>query len=235
MKSKRDLQSLFLLFLNKGNKSLYTKKKYIVRLQKYRSILYSLKAMGFARIFSGNLADAVGVSDSQVSKDFSYYGIPGETYGYRVNQLIDVLNDIFGKTQNYKVVLVGVGKLGIALLSYNGFKKVNIEIVAAFDNSEDKTGHLKDIDIKIYPLNKLEQYVKENSIKVVIIAEPEGDIQEIYELMRSSGIEGILNFSLQKLKSSKSIIVNNVDLVLELENLIYSVNKSQGGGWLIEE
>lgn len=204
-----------------------TRKNHINRLSKYRSVLYNLKSIGFARIFSNNLADALGVSPSQVRKDFSLYGITGNKKGgYTVNELIEKLNDILGKTNNYKVVLVGVGKIGTALINYNGFKKVNIEIVAAFEKSFEKIGKTNNIDI--YPLDNLESYVKENKIKIGIIATPASATQEIYELMANTGIEGILNFAPLRLKSSDSIIVNNVDLVLELENLIYFVNEARG-------
>jgi len=209
--------------------TILSNKKCIKRLSKYRSILYRLKAIGFERIFSNNLADATGVSASQVRKDFSLYEISGNKKGgYLVDELIEKLNEILRKTEIHKVILVGAGKIGQALITYKGFKKENIQIVAAFDT--DPAKYTSDEDVIILPLKAMEAFVKENEIKTAIIAVPEGSAQQVMDILVDSGIEGVLNFAPIRLKSSKNLIINNVDLVMEMENLIYFVSEARKKG-----
>ena len=106
----------------------------ILRLSRYKKALSRLQAMGFKKVFSDNLADAIGVTPSQVRKDFSLFDITGNKKGgYDIEDLIEKLNRILGKEEEEKVILVGCGNIGQALLKYKGFRKEGINITAAFD------------------------------------------------------------------------------------------------------
>jgi redox-sensing transcriptional repressor len=190
--------------------------------------------MGLIRVVSNNLADATGVTALQVRKDFSLSGITGNKKGgYQVDNLIEKLNQILGKNEVEKVILAGVGKIGKALVQYNGFEQEGIKIVAAFDIDPQK--YNDDIDIPVLPLEKLKDYVKKNNIKIGIIAVPDASSQQVFNLMAGSGIKGILNFAPIRLRSTPDIIINNVNLVMELENLIYFVNaREKTGGKICE-
>jgi len=182
--------------------------------------------MGFMRVVSNNLADATDVTALQVRKDFSLAGITGNKKGgYRVDELIEKLNQILGKNEIQKVILVGVGKIGIALMYYKGFEEEGIKIEAAFDIDPQKYGKQK--DIPVLPLERLRDFVKTNNIKTGIITVPDMAAQQVFNLMISSGIKGVLNFAPIKLRSTPDIVINNVNLVMELENLIYFVNTGE--------
>ena len=200
-----------------------TNKLCIMRLSKYKAALYHLKSLWFVRIFSDNLADAVEVTSSQVLKDFSIFDISGNKRGgYKIDELIEKINTILGKDELQKVVIVGLGKLGSALMQYTGFEKEGIKIVAGFDIDTSKL-KLKEKGL-ILPLGALPEFVRKNNIKMGIITVPATAAQQVAEVMLSAGIKGILNFAPLQLRGNDECVINNVNLEVELENLIYFVN-----------
>src|SRR5210317_866526 len=104
------------------NMSIKTNEEVINRLLKYRQVMQKMKSLGFVRVFSDNLADAVGVSPSLVRKDFSMFELTGQKRGgYQIDSLLKGLNVILGKDKKQKIIIVGCGKMGRALMNYNGF------------------------------------------------------------------------------------------------------------------
>lgn len=203
-----------------------TNKNCIVRLSQYKNALNRLKILGFVRVFSDNLADAIGVAATQVRKDFSLFGIPGNRRGgYLIDDLITSLNIILGKNKIQKVIVVGVGNIGRALMNYKGFALEGIQIAAGFDINSAK-GTLPN-NIPVYPLDKIADFVKEEDISIGIIAVPDIAAQSVADTMIASGIKGILNFAPIRLQVSEEIVVNNVNLGLELETVIYFVNAAE--------
>ncbi len=203
-----------------------TNKNCILRLSRYKNALYRFKSLGFFKIFSDYLADAVGVTSAQVRKDFSLFGISGNKRGgYQIDTLIEKLNDILGKNELQKVIMAGAGNLGSALMKYKNFEKEGIKIVAAFDIDPSKLNSR--LPIPVYALDDLEKFVKENEIKIGIISVPDIAAQLALDIMIRAGIRGVLNFAPIQLKTSGDCIVSNVNLELELENLIYFVNALQ--------
>ncbi len=204
-------------------------KKVITRLSRYKNALYRFESLGFVKIFSEYLAEAVGVTSAQVRKDFSLFGIQGNKRGgYQIEALLEKLNDILGKNELQKVVLVGAGNLGTALLKYKNFEKEGIKIVAAFDIDPAKQS-TRD-SVPIMHLDVIGDFVSQHGIKIGIIAVPDVAAQMTLEQMTAAGIKGVLNFSPIQLKSPDGCVINNVNLELELENLIYFVNAMEKTG-----
>jgi len=198
-------------------------KIYILRLSNYLAALKKLSNMGFVKVFSENLADAVGVTASQVRKDFSLFNISGQKKGgYQVEALISSINTILGKDKVNEVILIGVGHIGTALMHYKGFEKEGIKIVAAFDT------HVLELkrqdDVPAFTMDKLAAFIKQNNIKTAIIAVPESAAQTVMEELLACGIKGVLNFAPVRLRVPEDIVVNNVDLRQELDNVLYFVN-----------
>jgi len=201
-------------------------KKCIVRISRYKNALKRLKALGFVKVFSGNLADAAGVTSSQVRKDFSLFGITGNRRGgYKVDELIEKIRAILGKNEVQKVVLIGAGSIGNALLRYKGFETGGIKIMAAFDIDPEKMNpHL---DTPVLPLEEFHDFVQKHSIRMGILAVPDIAAHHVSEIMISAGIKGILNFAPIQLRGAEGVIINNINLEVELENLIYFVNAAE--------
>lgn len=200
-----------------------TNKQCIIRLSRYKSALYRLRSLGFVKVFSDNLADAIGVTSSIVRKDFSLFGISGNKRGgYEIDNLLEKLNSILGKDTIQKVVVVGSGNIGQALMKYKGFEQGGIKIVAGFDTDPAKQSPSG--GVPVYPLEELKDFIKERGIKIGIIAVPDAAAQQVADVLLQAGIKGILNFAPIRLRAPEDRVVNNVNLELELENLIYFVN-----------
>jgi redox-sensing transcriptional repressor len=200
-----------------------TSKNCILRLSKYRNALHRLRTFGFVKIFSGYLAEAVGVTSAQVRKDFSLFGVAGNKRGgYKIDELITKLGDILGKNDIQTVVLVGAGQIGTALMRYRSFEKEGIRILAAFDT--DPAKHARDAAVPVLPLEELRDFVRANGVKIGIICVPDIAAQQVFDMMVSAGIKGVLNFAPISLRAPEDVVVNSVSLELELENVIYFVN-----------
>ena len=198
-------------------------KIYILRLSNYLAALKKLNSMGFVKVFSENLADAVGVTSSQVRKDFSLFNISGQKKGgYQIDILISKINTILGKDKVNEVILVGAGHIGTALMLYKGFEKEGIKIVAAFDSGAQ--AQKTDGEVPVLPIDKMSTFIKKNSIRTAIIAVPDTAAQMVMDELLAAGIKGVLNFAPVRLRAPEDITVNNVDLRLELENVLYFVN-----------
>lgn len=197
----------------------------IKRLLNYKTLLNQLQNLGFVKVFSDNIADALGVSASLVRKDFAIFGIAGsQKGGYEIATIVGKINDILGKNKVQKVVLLGVGRLGTAFLQFGkGFHNEGIKIVAAFDINPDKLDESK--EIPVLPMARLSEFIYENGITFAIVTVPEAAGRQTIELLMAENIRGILNFTSLKIKSTEKTIINNVDIEHELARLIYNVNQ----------
>lgn len=206
-------------------------KDFILRLTKYKRLLYKLKALGFERVFSNNLGDAIGVTPALVRKDFSTLNLPGNKRGgYNIDTLIEKLDKILGRDRPQHVVVVGCGRIGTALMEYSGFNADGIEIVAGFDTHPENVHNTS--GVPIYGMDKLEEYVGEHDIKVGVIAVPDSEASKVLDRLISAGIRGVLNFAPVELKCTRndcpgSTTIHNVNIALELEHLFYQVNSEE--------
>ena len=201
-----------------------TIKNTIKRLLQYRLCLKRLFNMGFENVFSYTIGQEAGVTAEQVRKDFSHYGIKGnKKAGYNIHELIDTLNHIFNKKETQHVVIVGYGNIGTALSKYNAvFLKNNIYIKAAIDI--DPTKRRKSRFITVYPPEKMKDIIEQHDVKVAIISVPAMMAQEICDKLVDCGIQGIMNFAPVILKAPEHVNINNINLSIELESLIYCSN-----------
>ncbi|MCK5834398.1 MAG: redox-sensing transcriptional repressor Rex [Lentisphaeria bacterium] len=196
----------------------------VQRLSNYRSVLCKLKALGFVKVFSDNLGDALGISSSQVRKDFSQFELTGNKKGgYKVDQLITKLNIILGKDKIQNIIVVGCGKIGTALMNYNGFSRESIKVLAGFDT--DPTLINEQAIIPIIELGKMKEFIRKHKIKIAIITTPESGTPMVQNILLESGVKGILNFTPVRLKGSEACVTHNVNIEQEIENLFYFVNR----------
>ena len=180
-----------------------------------------MRENGINTVSSEALARAAGVKPTQLRKDLAYFGTFGTRgLGYDVGALSKRISDKLGTSRLQPVILVGVGNLGLALLSYRGFEKEGFEIVAAFD-ADPRRKRDKQIKQSIYGMDELPAFVKEQNIKMASLTVPAAVAQEVANQLVEAGIVGILNFSPIVLAVSEEVMVNNVNLAIELENLSY--------------
>ena len=198
-------------------------KKMVSRLSHYRKAILRLKELGFEKVFSETLGEEIGVTAAQVRKDFSIFGISGNKRGgYPIAITLEKLKHILGKDRLHKVIVVGTGNLGTALIQYKALEKEGVKIVAGFDIDPAKIN--KKASVPIFHLKELRKFVKMHHIKIGIIAVPDVAAQQVCDEILASGIKGILNFTTMRFKGAEDAFINNVYLQFELENVIYFIN-----------
>ena len=200
-------------------------RKTVYRLSLYQRGLQRLESNQVRTVSSEALAKAAGVKSTQLRKDLTYFGQFGTRgLGYDVAVLAKKLNEVLGTTRLQPVVLVGAGNLGTALLGYNqGFAKEGFEIVATFDveSSQKPVSNQKSVDV--LPIVDMGEFVRNNGIKMAILAVPGTAAQEVVNALVAAGIQAVLNFAPIILQVPTNVVVNNVDLAIELENLSYFI------------
>jgi redox-sensing transcriptional repressor len=198
-------------------------RKTIYRLSLYLRCLARLKDNDIQTVSSETLAKIAGVKSTQLRKDLTYLGQFGTRgLGYSVNELSGRISGELGTSRLQPVVLVGVGHLGLALLSYRGFEKEGFEITAAFD-IDPRRRREKQLAQPILEMSALPDFVTQNKIRMAILSVPADSAQEVANLLVKCGIVGILNFSPLVLHVPEEVMVNNVNLAIELENLSYFI------------
>ena len=200
-------------------------RKAVYRLSVYLRCLQRLKANGIRTVSSEALAKAAGVKSTQLRKDLTYFGQFGTRgLGYDVEQLAKMIADLLGTNSLQPVILIGVGNLGLALLSYRGFEQEGFEIIAAFDVDLNRKRN-KNVAQPIYPMEKLPETVEKSKrgVKMAIITVPASAAQEVTNTLVELGITGILNFAPIVLDVPKDVTINTVNLAIELENLSYFI------------
>jgi len=196
----------------------------INRLLSYKHMLQRFKSLGLVRVFSDNIADPLGISASLVRKDFSLFGISGsQKGGYTIDRVLNKINEVLGSNEIQNIIIVGAGRIGEALMSYKGFQKDGIRIVAGFDTDLKKIRENNDVPVR--PVEELQDFVKKHHISVAIMAVPDIAAQQTIEILKAAKIKGVLNFTAVKFKSTEDLLVNNFNIENELVNLIYFVNK----------
>jgi redox-sensing transcriptional repressor len=213
-------RSLNFCHLKKSERPIIPRKT-IYRLSIYLRCLARLRENGISTVSSEALARAAGVKPTQLRKDLAYFGTFGTRgLGYDVGALSKKISDKLGTSRLQPVILVGVGNLGLALLSYRGFEKEGFEIVAAFD-ADPQRRRDKEIKQPIYGMDELPAFVRDQNVKMAILTVPAAVAQEVANHLVEAGIVGILNFSPIVLAVAEEVMVNNVNLAIELENLSY--------------
>ncbi len=193
----------------------------IRRLNIYLRNLKRLNANGVEVISSKSITQLLDVTPAQFRKDLSYFGEFGiRGVGYNVTFLIDKIQKIVGTHKVWHIALVGLGKLGSALLGFEGFSRLNIVIKHVFDNDKRKIGKVKN-RVKVKPVAHLAKVIKNAGIKIAVIATPPEAAQKVVSTLVGAGITGILNFAPVVLQVPRGVFVFNVDMACELESLIF--------------
>ncbi len=194
-------------------------KKTVYRLSLYLRCLGLMVAKRESIVSSTALASVAGVQPAQLRRDLAYCGPLGKRgTGYEVVILRNRLEEILGRASLQPVILVGVGNLGQALLSYKGFAREGFEIVAAFDLKAQKP---KEGRLGVRGMRSMGGLVRRGEIRMAILCVPGSAAQSVAEQLAEAGIQAILNFSPVILHLPETVAVNNVNLAIELENLSY--------------
>ena len=195
------------------------------RLPQYLQFLNGLPPGQYDRISATTIAKMLSLGEVQVRKDLAAVsGLGKPKVGYRTSELIKDLEDALGCKKLTPAILVGAGKLGRALLDYNGFEEYGVQITAAFDCNEQVL-RMNKTSKEILPISSLKKYCTENGIRIGIITVGSGSAQDVCDQMLEAGITAIWNFAPCQLKVPDNVLVKQENLALSLAHLNSQISK----------
>ncbi len=187
----------------------------------YLKALRKLKSQDFTKILSSELSDYVAIESTTIRRDFSFLGTLGKQgYGYDIDNLIKIFETELGVNFDEKIILIGVGNLGKALLNYNRWNHVVGEIVCGFD-IDPKIINSRN-DVPVYHLDQLAEKMPANCrIAILTISQ---NIQETVDKLVDCGIIGLVDFSNEHIRVPKNVTVKAIDVVSAIQELVFSTN-----------
>lgn len=193
------------------------------RLSLYLRFLEQSAGQGRATISSGELARLGGTTSAQVRKDLSLFGSFGKRgLGYSVPQLAAHIREILGLKRGHRVILVGAGKLGGALVHYQGFRERGFEIVAVYDQDPRKIGSRWN-GLAVRDIRQLEADLRREPTDIAIVVTPPDAAQQVVDRLAGAGVRAILNFATVPLAVPPAVEMKTVNMALELETLTYAL------------
>ena len=186
----------------------------------YLKALRKLQTDGQERILSKDLAEYVSIEPTTIRRDFSFFVYLGKQgYGYDVNELIRVFSNELGVNFDEKIILVGCGNLGKALLNYNHWDHIVGEIVCAFDIAPE---NIQNTNVPVYHLKELPEKIPEGCrIAILCISKNE---QETVDYLVENGIRGIVSFSSEHFTVPSGVYVKSVDVISSIQELVFETN-----------
>lgn len=193
----------------------------VARLPVYLRALTALVERGIGTCSSEDLATATGVNSAKLRKDLSYLGSYGTRgVGYDVDYLSYQIAREIGVTQDWPVVIVGIGNLGHALANYSGFRSRGFRVVALLDAAPERLdAQVAGLDVRAF--DDLESIVATETVAIGVIATPAAAAQDVADRLVAAGITSILNFAPTVLSVPDGVDVRKVDLSIELQILAY--------------
>ena len=200
----------------------------MARLPLYYRALVEMADAKMPTVSSERLAEMAGVNAAKVRKDFSYLGSYGTRgVGYDVEYLLFQISKELGLTQDWPVVIVGIGNLGQALANYRGFSARGFRIVALVDADPAKQG-LEVGGLAVEPIADLPRIVTERGVAIGIIATPASAAQSVAEQLVEAGVGSILNFAPVVISVPETVSLRKVDLSIELQILSFYQQRRAG-------
>ena len=191
------------------------------RLPRYLQALVGLAGEGTSVASSEELAAAAGVTSAKVRKDLSHLGSYGTRgVGYDVAYLIHQIRRELGLTQDWGIVIAGIGNLGHALANYKGFEARGFRVAALVDVDPARIGERVGA-LEVDHIDRLPELVRTHGIAIGVIATPAGAVQDVGDRMVAAGLRSILNFAPAPLSAPPGVSVRSVDLAVELQILAY--------------
>lgn len=198
----------------------------VTRLPQYLRVLGRLLEEGVQVASSQQLGEKLQVTPAQIRKDLSYCGRFGKQgRGYNVRHLQDQLRQVLGLNSSWNVAVVGVGRLGRAILSYPGFTSDGFRLMAAFDTNIEMVGQPVG-ELVVQPMAALDSAVRQHHITIAIVAVPGGHTQEVVDRLVGSGVRAILNYTPVVPLVREGVKVRNIDPVLALQSMTYYLTAS---------
>jgi len=197
------------------------------RLSAYLRFLEDFENRGLTTISSEELANRGGTTSAQVRKDLSFFGSFGKRgLGYSVPELAGRLREILGLGKEWRVVIVGAGKIGAALTQYRGFRQRGFNILAAYDNNPEKVGKKLE-GIPVRDIEQLERDIQRDHPDIVVLTVPGEEAQQVVDRVVKCGVKAILNFAPAQLHAPSDVAIKTVNMAMELEGLSFALTNRE--------
>ncbi len=193
----------------------------ILRLPLYVRALAQLHDGNTEVVSSHALGEKLQITPAQIRKDLSYFGRFGKQgRGYNVRYLLSELRNIMGLNQDWRAALIGMGRLGRAIISYPGFEREGFHIVAVFDSNPALVG--TEIDgVPVRDMAQLDRIITEQQIHIGIVAVPEEHAQAVVDQLVKCNVKGLLNYAPISPQVPEGVWIRNIDPVLSLQTLTF--------------
>ncbi len=204
----------------------------ILRLPMYVRALAEIEKTGSQVVSSHGLGEFLHVTPAQIRKDLSYFGRFGrQGRGYNVKYLLAELKEILGLDIQWNACVIGIGRLGRAIIQYPGFAPEGFNIVAAFDSNPKLLGKPLKKEIVIQPMSELCHTIESSNINIGIVAVPATYAQEVIDELVECGIKAILNYAPIVPFAPSDVKVRSIDPTLALQSMTYYLHtrKAQAG------
>jgi redox-sensing transcriptional repressor len=196
------------------------------RLSMYLRYLEDLDTRGQHTASSDELAHLCGTTPAQVRKDLSFFGSFGKRgLGYPVHELTARLREILGLQREWKVVIIGAGKIGAALANYRGFRQRGFSVAGVYDNDPSKIGQPWG-EAVIRPMDALVGDISADDAPIAVLAIPADGAQAVVDRIVAAGVRAILNFAPTQITVPPHVNLKSVNMAMELEGLSFALTNA---------
>jgi len=197
------------------------------RLSAYLRFLEDFEGRGLPTISSEELARRGGTTSAQVRKDLSFFGSFGKRgLGYSVPELKKQLREILGLGREWRVVIVGAGKIGAALAQYRGFRQRGFSILRAYDSNPAKIGTNVE-GMQVADITQMEKDFARDVPDIVVLTVPAEAAQSVLDRVVKAGVKAVLNFAPTQLQAPADVTVKTVNMAMELEGLSFALTNRE--------
>ena len=193
------------------------------RLPMYYRYLLTLRKLGKERVSSTEVSTALQIEPATVRRDFSYLGELGKRgYGYSVSYLVEFLQGYLLHDEQVGVIVIGSGRAGINVSGHD--QVAQLRLLAAFDVDAEAV-HRRIDGIAVRPLSELSEFALSTPVEIAVLTTPGVYAQAAVDAVVKAGIVGILNFTSQYVTAPTGTVLHQVDLISELQFLIYFLRR----------
>lgn len=204
-------------------------KAVISRLPKYYRYLGILLDEGVERVSSADLSRHMHATASQIRQDLNHFGGFGQQgYGYNVRYLYESIGNILGLDRGYTMIIVGAGRMGMAVANYERFEKRGFNVIGIFDRSPEKHPDTASGKLHVQGFDKLPAFLEKYRPDIAALTMPSEGAADITPILIKGGVKGIWNFSHMDLEVPEGVTIQNVHLSESLMELGYRMNNQPG-------
>ncbi len=199
----------------------------VKRLPRYYRYLRDLADNGVTRISSQVLGEKMNITASQIRQDLNCFGGFGQQgYGYNVEALYNAIGEILGLHNGHKMIIIGAGHLGQALINYKSFEKRGFKIIGVFDVKDELIGQEMG-GLKVLHMDKLEAFMMNEKPDIAVLSVPKAAANSVAQQLVSNGIKGLMNFCYIDIDVPEDVCVENIHLSDTLMTLSYKIKNIQ--------